>query len=70
MNDQLSARCSYCAEYATFRIGNNDYELHSCTTHKETAIDEFNVVEGVDSWRMESHSNLGFPKPKVSQGRK
>jgi hypothetical protein len=58
-----SAICSFCEEYAEFRIGNNDYELHACPPHEETAIFEFNAVEGTDSWRLETHSSDGFRAP-------
>lgn len=58
-----SAKCSYCEEVAEFRIGNYDYELHACPPHEETAVDEFNAVQGVGAWRMESESDIGFPMP-------
>lgn len=58
-----SAVCSYCKEKAEFRIDNYDYELHACPEHKETAIIEFNVVQGIGAWRMETESSVGFRVP-------
>jgi hypothetical protein len=60
-----TAACSYCEEMAEYRIGNNDYELHACPAHKVVAFLEFITVQGVGSWSMESHSNLGFPAPVI-----
>lgn len=65
-----SATCSYCEEKAEFRIGNIEYELHACLPHKETAIVEFNTVQGIESWRLETESNLGFPVPFCANVRK
>jgi hypothetical protein len=53
-----TATCSYCKEMAEYRVGDNDYELHACPTHKKVAWTEFNLVKGIGSWRMESHSKL------------
>jgi hypothetical protein len=58
-----SATCSYCELKAEFRIDNIDYELHACPAHKKTAITEFNVVQGIESFRMETESSMGFRAP-------
>ena len=72
MQKGVAAECSYCTEFATFRITKlgedmetNPYELHACPVHKKTAAFEFYGLfpEGTPS--LVSNSGLGFPKPKV-----
>lgn len=68
MINGVSAECSYCDQFALYRIGSYEYELHACSNHEQNALSEYNIVLGSDYWRMVSRSSLGFPKPKVSQG--
>lgn len=60
-----SALCSYCRESATFRIGNDEYALHACDRHEDSAYNEFDLVSGEDTWRIISMASHGFPEQVI-----
>lgn len=62
MDTIKTAVCSYCEDLASFRIGNGHYELNACERHEDTAYDEFDLVNGENTWRIISLASHGFPE--------